>query len=151
MIKGGKMENNNIMLMIDDKREIVEVFFDIANHLEDKTSKEGFENLTENEKNLFRVSKLLNEVNNCGFNQYFLNTAGGIYINETLQFLSLINDDDFSNIVQKAIDIFYENLAYENKCDKFNELDCEFCEIHIDKYHTLYEKCIKYLKNNLEM
>jgi hypothetical protein len=140
---------NNIKEILEGNLENADVFFELTNQVMDKGIEEGFDSLSENEKYLFMVLKMLMEVNNGGFHQYFLNTDG-VYSKDTLHFLNLIKETNFSNLLNKAINIFEAEVTEDEKNDKFNELDSEFYELNEDKYESLYNRCVDYIKDSLK-
>ena len=140
---------NNIKEILEGNWENEDVFFELTNYVMDKGIEEGFDSLNENEKYLFMVLKMLMEVNNGGFHQYFLNTDG-VYSKDTLHFLNLIKETNFSNLLNKSINIFEMKITDDEKIHNLNELDSEFYEFDENKYKSLYEKCVDYLKDSLK-
>jgi hypothetical protein len=52
-------------------------------------------------------------------------------------------------LLNKAINIFEIGITDDEKVHNLNELDSEFYEFHEDKYKSLYEKCVDYIKDSL--
>ena len=140
---------NDIKIMLNDDCENEELFHKISDYALEKESGEGFDKLDENEKSLFMVGKLLMEVNNGGFDQYFLNTEG-IYAKDTLHFLKLISEIEFSSLLNKAVNIFESNKTDDEKYDEFNDIDDEFYEFDSTLYDSLYDKCISYIRHRIK-
>jgi hypothetical protein len=136
---------NDIKIMLNDDYENEELFYKISDYTLEKEIEEGFDKLDENEKSLFMVGKLLMEVNNGGFDQYFLNTEG-LYAKDTLHFLKLISEIEFSNLLNKAVDIFESDKTDDKKNDDFNDIDDDFYEFDSTLYESLFDKCISYIR-----
>ncbi|MDW8802182.1 DUF4375 domain-containing protein [Clostridium sp. A1-XYC3] len=141
--------DNNIKTMINEESDNEELFYKISDYALEKEIKEGYDKLEENEKNLFMVGKILMEVNNGGFDQYFLNTEG-IYARDTLHFLKLIGETKFSKLFSEAVNIFESDTTDDEKYDDFNELDDDFYEFDITAYKNLYDKCISYIRERVK-
>ena len=139
---------NNIKEILEGNLESEDIFFELTNYVMDKGIEEGVDSLSEDEKYLFMVLKMLMEVNNGGFHQYFLNTDG-VYSKDTLHFLNLIKETNFSNLLNKSINIFEMKITDDEKIHNLNELDSEFYEFDEDIYKSLYEKCVDYIKDSL--
>lgn len=138
----------NFKDIMNDNSNDSELFNKVTDYSIDKEIEEGFENLSTIEKNLFMIGKLLLEVNNGGFDQYFLNTEGK-YAKGTIKFLNSIGESNFSKLFCQATDILYSDLDEDEKYEEFEELDIEFFNFDRE-YNKLYEKCIQYVKNNLD-
>src|SRR5687767_5733267 len=66
---------------------------------------DDMEVLTEPQKNFYLNQNLEREINNGGFNQYFINSSGD-FAHETVKSLKLISANHTADILQKAIDQF---------------------------------------------
>lgn len=141
--------DKKIKAMLDEEWDNEELFYNISDYCIDKEIKDGYEKLDENEKHFFAIGKLLMEVNNGGFDQYFLNTEGE-YIRDTLHFLNLIGETEFSKLFSKAVNIFESDKTDDEKDDAFCELDDEFYELESSAYENLYDKCISYIKEQVK-
>jgi len=51
-------------------------YLEMSDKIIEKESKNGIEGLSQNERNFYLVDSLLMELNNGGFDQYFLNWTG---------------------------------------------------------------------------
>lgn len=97
------------------------------------------------------------EINNGGFNQYFLNSSGN-YANETVNSLKQIGANFTSEILQKAINEFpNKNVPFDQNYrqeimeqieddanDKWEELEEDFFEYN-DDLNFLH---LEYIRNN---
>lgn len=139
---------DDIKEMLDGNYENEELFYKVTDYLAEKENEDGFNKLSEVEKNLFMVGQVLMEVNNGGFDQYFLNTDGE-HARDNLNFFNLINEITFSSLLNKAVNVFESDMTDDEKYDEFDEIDSEFYELDGSAYEDLYDKCINYLENNL--
>jgi Domain of unknown function (DUF4375) len=73
--------------------------------------------LTEPQKLFYLNQNLEREVNNGGFNQYFLNSSGD-FAHETVLSLKTIGADITAQILQTAIDQFPEKYVPKNKDER---------------------------------
>jgi hypothetical protein len=71
----------------------------------DKIEKNGFDELSQPEKNYIYVRELDGEVDNGGFTQYFFNSAGNC-ANEALEAFRAIGDEHAAKLVAKANSLF---------------------------------------------
>jgi len=78
----------------------------------EKESKNGIEGLSQNERNFYLVDSLLMELNNGGFDQYFLNWTGE-YWKETVSILDYLGISFLSNLVKKANEIYRSGKSEE--------------------------------------
>lgn len=141
--------NNYLKMILNENEENEELFYKATDYALEKEIEEGFDKLDENERYLFMVGKILMEVNNGGFDQYFLNTEG-IYARDTLQFLNLIYEINFLKLLNKAVNIFESDKTDDEKYDEFDELDDEFYELNGTVYEDLYKKCICYVRERVK-
>jgi hypothetical protein len=141
--------DNNIKIMINEACDNEELFYKVSDYALEKEIEEGYDKLDENEKNLFMVGKILMEVNNGGFDQFFLNTEG-IYARDTLHFLNLIGEMKFSKLLSEAVNIFESDKTDDEKYDDFNKLDDNFYEFESTAYENLYDKCISNIRDRVK-
>jgi len=118
-----------------------EKFYKIAELL----YKKDIQSLSEAERLIVYVDKYLAEVNNGGFDQYFWNTEGE-FADDTLRLLNELNEQDFSRLLKKAIEIFNSEKDEDEKYDEFNELDNEFYKLNVKDYDNLYRLCVENLR-----
>ncbi|MDF2544502.1 MAG: hypothetical protein K0S47_4220 [Herbinix sp.] len=90
------------------------------------------------------------EVNNGGFDQYYLNTDG-VYAKDTLDFLDLMGENNFSKLLNESISIFKAVIPDDRKMEEFERLDHKFYEFGSDCYDDLFEKFKIYLEHQLSV
>lgn len=105
-----------------------------------KESKNGIEGLSQNERNFYLVDSLLMELNNGGFDQYFLNWTSEHW-QETVSILDNLGISFLSNLVKKANEIYRSNKSKDDILNELNELDNEF--YNNLNYEDTYEKVMK--------
>lgn len=81
---------------------------------------DDIEKLTEQQKFFYYNQNLEREVNNGGFNLYFLNSSGE-FAHETINALKTIKAEKTANILQKAIDVFPDQTVPRDR-DKRREV-----------------------------
>ena len=79
-------------------------YLEMSDKIIEKESKNGIEGLSQNERNFYLVDSLLMELNNGGFDQYFLNWTGEHW-QETVSILDNLGISFISNLVKKANEI----------------------------------------------
>ncbi|MDH4472931.1 MAG: DMP19 family protein [Fluviicola sp.] len=114
--------------------------------------------LTEPQKLFYYIQCLEREVNNGGFNQYFINSSGE-YAHQTIESLKRIGANTTADILQKAIDQFPEKKVPQDRDERnelveqieatanevWNELDQQFYE-YADDLNALNINFVKELK-----
>lgn len=120
---------------------------------------DNMEILTKPQKNFYLNQNLEREINNGGFNQYFINSSGD-YAHEVVHSLKLIGANYTADILQKAIDQFPDKKVPKNKDERieivegieetanevWEELDQKFYE-YVDDLNALN---IEYVRRNKE-
>ena len=115
--------------------------------------------LTEPQKIFYLNQNLEREINNGGFNQYFINSSGD-YTHETIHSLKSIGANHTADILQKAIDQFSDKKVPKDRDDRieivedieetsnevWEELDQKFFE-YVDDLNTLN---MEYIRRNKE-
>jgi len=115
--------------------------------------------LSEPQKNFYLNQNLEREINNGGFNQYFINSSGD-YAHETIQSLKLIGANHTADILQKAIDQFPDKKVPKDRDERieivekieetanevWEDLDQKFFE-YVDDLNALN---IEYVRRNKE-
>lgn len=129
--------------VIQDSKTNEEIFYTITDHSLDKETDLGFDDLNEIEQKSFLLGKLLLEINNGGFDQYFLNTKG-IFANSTLNFLDILGEENFSKLLNAAISIFRAVIPDNTKIEEFDKLDHQFYD-YSEEYDILYDKYAHYI------
>jgi hypothetical protein len=77
----------------------------------------NIDNLNKHQKNFFFNQNIEREVNNGGFNQFFLNSSGN-YAHETIDSLKIVGAEKTANILQLAIDQFPDKKVPKNSTDR---------------------------------
>lgn len=119
-----------------------DLYFEMSDKIIEKESKNGIEGLSQNERNFYLVDSLLMELNNGGFDQYFLNWTGEHW-QETVSILDNLGISFLSNLVKKANEIYRSEKSEDDILDELNELDNEFynnlnCEDTYEKVMKLF-------------
>ena len=110
---------------------------------------EDMEKLTEPQKQFYYNQCLEREINNGGFNQYFINSSGD-FAHQTIQSLKSIGANTTADILQKAIDQFPDKKVPQDRDERielveqieetanevWEELDGKFFE-YADDLNTL--------------
>ena len=117
-----------------------DLYLEISDKIIEKESKNGIEGLSQNERNFYLVDSLLMELNNGGFDQYFLNWTGEHW-QETVSILDNLEISFLSNLVKKANEIYHNDKSEDDILDELNELDNEF--YNNLNYEDTYEKVMK--------
>ncbi|KQL41850.1 hypothetical protein AN960_00875 [Bacillus sp. FJAT-25509] len=117
-----------------------DLYLEMSDKIIEKESKNGVEALSENERNFYLIDSLLMELNNGGFDQYFLNWTGEHW-QETVSILDNLGISFLSNLVKKASEIYRSDKAEDDILDELNELDNVFYN-HLN-YEDTYEKVMK--------
>ncbi|XRG80389.1 DUF4375 domain-containing protein [Rossellomorea sp. GAMAL-10_SWC] len=117
-----------------------DLYFEMSDKIIEKESKNGIEGLSQNERNFYSVDSLLMELNNGGFDQYFLNWTGEHW-QETVSILDNLEISFLSNLVKKANEIYHSEKSEEDILDELHELDNEF--YNNLNYEDTYEKVMK--------
>ena len=124
-------------------------FYDISDMIMEKEIEEGFSKLTEGEKVIFAINKLISEVNNGGFDQFFSNTNGE-YNELVMDSLEQIKQSKLSKLFQRAIEAYESDMDEDDRLDELDDLDTEFHFLDDDFYNNLYNVVTNYIKNNLD-
>ncbi|MEH7401764.1 DUF4375 domain-containing protein [Gottfriedia acidiceleris] len=117
-----------------------DLYLEMFDKIIEKESKNGIEGLSQNERNFYLVDSLLMELNNGGFDQYFLNWTGEHW-QETVSILDNLEISFLSNLVKKANEIYHSDKSEDDILDELNELDNEF--YNNLNYEDTYEKVMK--------
>lgn len=117
-----------------------DLYLEMSDKIIEKESKNGIEGLSQNERNFYLVDSLLMELNNGGFDQYFLNWTGEHW-QETVSILDNLEISFLSNLVKKANEIYHSDKSEDDILDELNELENEF--YNNLNYEDTYEKVMK--------
>ena len=119
-------------------------FYAIADIIAEKEAENSFTSLRVEEKNIYMIDTLLEEVNNGGLDQYFFNTNGK-FSNDTINVLKMIGQFELAEIINQASILYFGDAADEDKFDMLNEFD-EKIYSQVD-FESLYKACLQYLKS----
>ena len=75
---------------------------------------DNLDKLTEEQKNFYFNQNLEREINNGGFNQYFLNSSGD-FAHPTVESLKIIGAHKTAELLQQAIDQFPDSTVPSNR------------------------------------
>ncbi len=101
--------------------------------------------LNQQQKNFYYNQELEREINNGGFNQYFLNSSGN-FAHQTINSLILIGADKTAAILQEAINQFPGKIVPEDK-HKRQEIIEQIEESANEKWEELDQKFFEYVDN----
>ena len=102
------------------------------------------ENLNEVEKNIIILTDLDGEVNNGGFEQFFLNSRGK-YNDSLIKAATAASASDTAGICAKALDIISRGLLKDQESDL---LDKECDNPFYDKSENLFALIAEYARKN---
>jgi hypothetical protein len=102
--------------------------------------------LTDSQRNFYYNQNLEREVNNGGFNQYFINSSGA-FAHETINSLRVIGANHTADILQSAIDQFPGKKVPSNRDERI-DLVGRIEETANEKWEELDQKFFEY-KDNL--
>ncbi|HMG15984.1 MAG TPA: DMP19 family protein [Saprospiraceae bacterium] len=109
-----KLDLEKLLLSEDINNCIIE----IDNYICDLCSNgDEIDKLTEPQKQFYYNQCLEREINNGGFNQYFLNSSGD-FAHQTVQSLRTIRANTTADILQKAIDQFPDKKVPQDKTER---------------------------------
>jgi hypothetical protein len=104
---------------------------------------DNMEVLTEPQKNFYLNQNLEREINNGGFNQYFINSSGD-FAHETVQSLKVIGANHTADILQKAIDQFPNKKVPKDRDERIETVE-EIEETAIEVWEELDQELFKYV------
>ena len=107
---------------------------------------DDMENLTDAQRTFYYNQNLEREVNNGGFNQYFINSSGD-FAHETINSLKIIGANRTADILQSAIDQFPDKKVPSDRDERI-ELVAQVEETANEKWEDLDQKFFEY-KDNL--
>jgi len=106
---------------------------------------DNFSKLTDQQKLFYLNQNLEREINNGGFNQYFINSSGD-NAHETILSLKAIGADKTADILQKAIDQFPDKTVPKDR-DKRTEIVEQIEEVADEVWNDLDQKFYQYEDN----
>ncbi|MBK7308902.1 MAG: DMP19 family protein [Chitinophagaceae bacterium] len=138
-----KIKNLDELLNSDDSnRSIIELdnfIGELCDYGDD------FSKLTDQQKLFYLNQNLEREINNGGFNQYFINSSGD-NAHETILSLKAIGADKTADILQKAIDQFPIKTVPKDR-DKRSEIVEQIEEVADEVWNDLDQKFYQYEDN----
>ncbi|MDF2841571.1 MAG: hypothetical protein K0Q99_2343 [Clostridia bacterium] len=135
---------NYIEEILETQGSEEEKFYAIADKIVEKEAENSFNSLKVEEKNIFIIDTLLEEINNGGLDEYFFNTKSK-YCDDTINVLKMIGQHEFAEIINQASIIYNGDAEDEDKFDLLNEFD-EKIYGQVD-FEALYKACLQYLKS----
>ena len=124
-----------------DELSLFEYIFEKLNKKSDYGSDPS--SLNDKEKVFMSMALLEQEVNNGGFDQYFLNLEGK-YNDILVSSAEAIKAYDIAEICKKALAIYAEHSEQDDIIEELNEYDKAFYE----SKDAICERCVKYAKEN---
>jgi len=103
---------------------------------------DDMEKLTEPQKQFYYNQCLEREINNGGFNQYFINSSGD-FSHQTIQSLIVIGANTTADILQKAIDQFPDKKVPQDRAERI-ELVEQIEETTNEFWEKLDQKFFEY-------
>jgi hypothetical protein len=108
--------------------------------------------LSKERQAIYYIHLIEAEVNNGGFDQFYLNkfvnSDGSYMFNKTSEAFQLIGAAKFADLVKRANQIFKENeKGFAEKEGLFDKLDQEFYDTY--KQENLFDLRTKFIRNNL--
>lgn len=139
---------------VDDKLEET-IIANINSKLDKDLSnaKDILPTLSKERQSIYYIYLLETEVNNGGFDQYYLNNFfinfGEYMFDKKNEALKTIGATKFTNLVQRADKIYKANKEdFDRRVNMFEDLDKEFQDTY--KNENLYDLRVKFIRNNLE-
>lgn len=136
------MMDDDIRALTGSGEDLTEQFDELSDKAIEKENEEGYEALSERERPLFLAGKLLMEVNNGGFDQYFLNTEEEV-VEDTLEFLEEEEEAHFLPLLKEAWAIYGSDQSDDDKFDALTEVDDAFYSMDLAEFEALYRLCLK--------
>jgi hypothetical protein len=102
---------------------------------------------------IYYIYEVEGEVNNGGFDQFYLNNFvnndRAYMLDKTIEAFQLIGSTKFTDLVKRANQIFKRNEKdFREKEGLFDKLDQEFYDTY--QQENLYDLRIKFIRNNIE-
>ena len=135
-----KIDNLETLLSSDDTNggiiELDNLIGDLCSYGDD------MDKLTEPQKQFYYNQCLEREINNGGFNQYFINSSGD-FAHQTIQSLTAIGASTTADILQKAIDQFPDKKVPQDRDERI-ELVEQIEETANEVWEELDQKFFEY-------
>ena len=127
-----------------DKEEIVDAIMEYAM---EKEMEYGIEELSEDEMISYMIGKLFFEVNQGGFDLYFLKTSAD-YVKRTVEFLDLIGEERLPMILEEAYSIYKAVIPDDQKLEEYKKIDHKFHHLEMTELIEFYDGFVKYLMSD---
>lgn len=112
--------------------------------LDRKVTRVGFHKLSEVEKTILAIEALEREVNNGGYQQFFLNSSKE-YVPIIVKALNVISCPKTAHLTQRAITEVNKNINVE---DKLSELLEKFDELYFETGESIEDQLFKFIKTH---
>lgn len=139
LFPGNRLKIDQILALDNSTEMIIELSYGIS----DKIDKKGFDSLSYPERVLHHVYSLESEINNGGFDQYFVNPSGDFAL-DTPSALDEIGAHHTANLVKRAIDLFPGGAPSRDRQQRKEQLN-SIDEITLAKFEDLDSKFFEYL------
>ncbi len=135
-----RIDNLETLLSSDDTNGSI---IELDNFIGDLCSYgDEMDNLTEPQKQFYYNQCIEREINNGGFNQYFINSSGD-FAHQTIQSLTAIGATTTADILQKAIEQFPDKKVPQDKDERI-ELVEQIEETANEVWEELDQKFFEY-------
>ncbi|WP_113654780.1 DMP19 family protein [Pedobacter namyangjuensis] len=135
-----RINNLETLLSSDDTTESI---IELDNFISELCSYgENMDKLTEPQKQFYYNQCLEREINNGGFNQYFINSSGD-FAHQTIQSLIAIGANTTADILQKAINQFPDKKVPQDRNERIEIVE-QIEETATEIWEELDEKVFDY-------
>ena len=135
-----RINNLETLLSSDDTNESI---IELDNFISELCSYgENMDKLTEPQKQFYYNQCLEREINNGGFNQYFINSSGD-FAHQTIQSLIAIGANTTADILQKAINQFPDKKVPQDRDERIEIVE-QIEETATEIWEELDEKVFDY-------
>ncbi|MCT1400976.1 DMP19 family protein [Paenibacillus sp. p3-SID867] len=123
-------------------KEDLELLLAVGDKIHEKYYETGFQELTESEQVIFCMMGLEGEVNNGGFDQFFLNSSSKYKV-ETLDSLRRINASYTASLLEEAIRVVEDPNLQGEKDDENTDIQSERLNVLDDKFYEYKEDLLE--------
>lgn len=127
-----------------DYEEIVDTVMEYAM---EKEMEYGYEDLSKDEMISYMIGMLFIEVNQGGFDQYFLKTSAK-YVIRTVEFLDLIGEERVPMILEEAYSIYKAVIPDDLKVEEYKKIDHKFYQLETAEMKGFYDRFVEYFISN---
>ncbi len=135
-----KIDNLNKLLSADNKNDSIITVDNFICELCEWG--DNMDALTDSQKNFYFNQNLEREINNGGFNQYFVNSSGD-FAHETILSLKAIGADKTADILQKAINQFPDKRVPKDRDTRIETVE-QIQDTANDAWEELDQKFFEY-------